>query len=641
MKDNRQEAHNMIDWIFTKRFPACGMAERPEQIQLSHRMLDTILDDRIALCDAGTGIGKTYAYLVAGMAFILLQAAMGLAFHPIIISTSSIALQRAIMEEYIPLLSIVMMEGMWITAPIQAVIRKGKSHYVCDVRLEIHLRKVNLQKKNSEAVAALLSLQSRLDMDEVPNLSRYDRERVCVPTVCSCGKEDCRYRRFLKDCFEKQYQFQICNHNLLLADATHRNQDRRPILLEHSALVIDEAHKLPETARHMFGVTLCASDIHTMIQDLRAEQYLLAAETLAECSRSISRKLSEPWDEECSLEMFLRLLILPNRSLRTIQRQLGASLTLASQNRLESLITAVSLFCDRSPDMVFYAAANDRGSTDLCATISDLTAQLRSVLWEQPGGMVLTSGTIAIGRNFQRYKAAAGLSADDRVDESVALSPFDYKRNCLLYFPLHPPNRKKLNYYDSLADIITDLIEAVHGHALVLFTSYAAMSAVKERLTAQNPAWPLFTMGRNAVHTTGQFKSKPGSVLLATGSAWEGFDFPGDCVSLLIIPSLPFPRPDAMKEQEREHYPTLRSYIQAVVVPEMQIKLKQGFGRAIRTETDTGVVAILDERAVPGHRYFQEVKAALPEMRQTNHISDAAHFIRSVKPECYFREGWS
>ena len=637
-EDSRKNAHNMIDWIFTKLFPARGMAERPEQVQLSHRMLDSMLDDRIALYDAGTGIGKTYAYLVAGMAFLMFRAAIGLAFQPIVISTSSIALQRAITEEYIPILSVVLIEGMWITAPIRAVIRKGKSHYVCDVRLEIHLRKINLQKKNFEAAAALLSLQSHLDMDEAAHLSRYDRERVCVPPVCGCGKEDCRYHRFLRDCFEKQYQFQICNHNLLLADAIHRNQDRRPILLGHAALVIDESHKLPEAARQMFGVTLGASDIQAVIRDLRAERYLLAAETLAECSRLINRKLSEPWDEEQSLEAFLQLLILPNRRLHIIQRQIGASLTLPSQSRLESLVTAVSLFCEGNADMVFYTMVNEQGSTNLCATISDLTAQLRPVLWEQSGGMVLTSGTIAVGSNFQRYKAEVGLSADDRVDESVSLSPFDYRRNCLLYFPLHPPKYKKRNYYDRLTDEISALIEAAYGHTLVLFTSYAAMSAVKERLTEQDLIWPLFTMGRNAVHTTEQFKSQPGSILLATGAAWEGFDFPGDGVSLLVIPRLPFPHPDAMKEKERAGYPTLRAYIQTVVIPEMQIKLKQGFGRAIRMETDTCVIAILDERAGPGCRYFSDVKAALPDMRITTSINEIEQFIRIVKRDDYFRE---
>ena len=164
------------------------------------------------------------------------------------------------------------------------------------------------------------------------------------------------------------------------------------------------------------------------------------------------------------------------------------------------------------------------------------------------------------------------------------------------------------------------------------------MSAVKERLPNYGLRYPLFTMGRSAIHTTEQFKASPGSVLLAAGAAWEGFDFPGDCVSLLIIPRLPFAVPDALKEKERENHTTLRLFIRAVVVPEMQIKLKQGFGRAIRTETDTCVVAILDERAAKGKRYSKDVLAALPEMPVTGSLGDVARFIRQVKGPDYFRE---
>ena len=135
---------------------------------------------------------------------------------------------------------------------------------------------------------------------------------------------------------------------------------------------------------------------------------------------------------------------------------------------------------------------------------------------------------------------------------------------------------------------------------------------------------------------TERFKAQPGSVLLATGAAWEGFDFPGDCVSLLVIPRLPFAHPDALKEKEKEQYSSLRAFIRAVVVPEMQIKLKQGFGRAIRTETDTCVVAILDERASYGKRYHINVVGALPDMPLTTNRQEVEEFIRSVKSEGYF-----
>ena len=215
---------------------------------------------------------------------------------------------------------------------------------------------------------------------------------------------------------------------------------------------------------------------------------------------------------------------------------------------------------------------------------------------------------------------------------------FDSQQNCLLYLPQIPPRQKAAAYYDELAKEIAALLDAAQGHALALFTSYAAMSAVKERLPGHGLRYPLFTMGRSAIHTTEQFKASPGSVLLAAGAAWEGFDFPGDCVSLLIIPRLPFAVPDALKEKERENHPTLRLFIRAVVVPEMQIKLKQGFGRAIRTETDTCVVAILDERAAKGKRYSKDVLAALPEMPVTGSLEEVARFIRAVKGPDYFRE---
>ena len=145
-------------------------------------------------------------------------------------------------------------------------------------------------------------------------------------------------------------------------------------------------------------------------------------------------------------------------------------------------------------------------------------------------------------------------------------------------------------------------------------------------------------MGRNALHTTEQFKASPESILLAAGAAWEGFDFPGDCVSLLVIPKLPFAQPDALTEKLKESYPNLHSFIRAVVVPEMQIKLKQGFGRAIRTETDTCVIAVLDERAVPEERYFCDVLLALPAMRITRELRDVEDFIHSVKEPVYFQD---
>ena len=635
--DNRQKAHNQIDHIFTDILPVHGMPERREQIALSHRMLDAMLDGGIALCDAGTGIGKTYAYLVAGTVFNRFRTASGLAPRPILISTSSIALQNAVRDAYLPLLSRLLMANGMIEKPLRAVIRKGKSHYVCEERLEQRLGQLDLSKKNWRAGTTLLTLRDKLDMSGIAHLSRYDRERVCVPKTCDCQRESCRYLSFLEECDSGQYLFQICNHNLLLADAIHRSSGRRPILPDESVLIVDEAHKLPEAARQMFGVTLEAEDIRFLTRGLRCERYILAAESLEEAAAPLMRKLSRP-PEGQPFEYYATSLAAPERRLAVIRKQLCGLLTPGTRRQMETVSTTVALFRQGSPDMVFYTAEDSHGGTMLCATISDLTAQLRQTLWQRERPAILTSATLAVGEDFRRFKEETGLLTDSRVTESVSPSPFDYHKNCLLYLPRTPPHQENAAYYDQLAEEIAALLEAAQGHALALFTSYAAMSAVKERLQGKRMAYPLFTMGRSAVHTTEQFKAHPGSVLLATGAVWEGFDFPGDCVSLLIIPRLPFAVPDALKEKEREKHPSLRLFIRAVVVPEMQIKLKQGFGRAIRTETDTCVVAILDERAAKGRRYFKDALTALPEMPVTGSLEEVAQFIQTVKGLDYFRE---
>ena len=332
--DNRLKAHKLIDHIFQDLLPAHGMAQRPEQIQLSHRMLDAMQDGRIALCDAGTGIGKTYAYLAAATAASAFPT--GQIARPIIISTSSIALQNAVLTEYLPLLSCVLMADGILTKPLKAVIRKGKSHYVCDERLDRRLRQVYPAKKNPEALTALRTLRETLDMDRVSHLSGYDRERVCVPQVCDCKQRDCRYQRFLKTCDKDQFLFQICNHNLLVADAIHRSEGKRPIFPEHSIIIVDEAHKLPETAQQMLGVTLAAEEIRNLILQLKEERYLLAAEMLEDSTGPLRRKLAQPREEAEPVEACLRLLTAPSCTLPIIQRQIGSLLSPLGSRQLNT-----------------------------------------------------------------------------------------------------------------------------------------------------------------------------------------------------------------------------------------------------------------------------------------------------------------
>ena len=555
--------HRNIDYIFKSLFPKYGMAERTEQISLAHRMLDAMLGSKIALSDAGTGIGKTYAYLVAGVVFLRCRAACRLAFQPVIISTSSIALQRTIKVEYLPFLSDLLMENGFVSQPVQAVIRKGKSHYVCDRRLKRRLKCIDFSKKNPVAAAALRSLSKYLDVDEALHLSGYDRERVCVPKACDCNESDCRYRRFLEHCETGRYLFQICNHNLFLADSIHRRDGRRPILPANCAVILDEVHKLPEAARQMFGEILEPDSIRDFLTCLREERFTLAAETLANLSAPLLAEMSKPFCEDTPVERYVRLLAMPAKHLLVMKDQIGNSLSLAGKQQLKAVTSAVLAIYEERENMIRYTEQNEHGGTNLCTTVSNLDDQLRHTLWSQPRPFLLTSGTLAVGTDFRRFKTENGLLRVERITETVAPSPFDYRKNCLLYLPKSPPHFQAAEYYDALTKEIAILLQASHGHGLVLFTSYTAMSAVKERLMKKELPWPLMAMGRNALHITEHFKAQPRSILLATGAAWEGFDFSGDSVSMLIIPRLPFAHPDAIvRTSEKNSRPCVTLFVQ-------------------------------------------------------------------------------
>lgn len=425
-KYTHEKAHEEIDYIFKTLLPQRGMAERPEQIRLCHSILDAMLDGSIALCDAGTGIGKTFAYLTAGILHGKCRAAEGKPQRPILISTSSIALQSAIQKEYLPLLSSVLLSEGLISAPIEAVIRKGKAHYACDARLERRVRQVEGSHKNPAARQALHTAWHVLDLDQLSGMSSYDRGRICVPKRCNCRRKDCRYRCFLDACQSGQYTVQICNHNLLLADLIHRSQKKKPLLPDSAAIIIDEAHKLPETARQMFGVTLNAQDFAELIRSLHVERYVLAAELLSEAVEPLAEKLSLPVEEGAGFDAYQMFLERPHQVLTVICRQLEGLLTRETWRLLSAVASTVSLFYLGNPEMIFYAADDDHGGAMLCGTVSELAAQLQATLWRQEQPIVLTSGTLAVGKDFSRFRTAAGLTGERPVTETVCPSPFDY-----------------------------------------------------------------------------------------------------------------------------------------------------------------------------------------------------------------------
>ena len=646
-----EKAHRQVEQIFRQFFPARGMVTREGQIRLCHMMLDALFGLDVALCDAGVGLGKTYAYLVACVLWQLQRPRQ--MQRPVVISTASVALQSAILTEYIPFLSNVLIQNGYIQKPICAVLcavlRKGKERFACDRRLLIRQKQIGIRgERFRRRAAALRAANQCLDLDLLPGISRHDRRLICVPERCSRScilHSDCRYRQYLKDSNGASVTIQVCNHNYLLADAAHRQNGWKPLLKDYQALIIDEAHKLPETVRQMNTRRIRSSDLLHFEKILTASHCTLGAQKLRGARMAFLTAFA-PAEDESEREKSFCLTDERSASLRHLDKAIQEILKLENRevppvlrNKLSDVQELISLFLRSDTTFVRYVEyhqGNGDLAIDLCAVPFDLPKCVYDALWREQKPAILTSGTLAVGEDFTHTEQQFGLNRGTSLRTLRIVSPFRYDENCLLYFPA--THIKKVPYKqntDRVAHQIQELINTANGHTLVLFTSYDQMGRVYEKLKDKFPV-PVLQAQRNPQIYLERFKQLPNAVLFASGACWEGVDFPGDMVSLLIIVKLPFQVPDPLGEAMRKQYGNLHSYIQTEIVPEMQIKLRQGFGRAIRTETDSCVVAILDPRAAPGGRYHRAVLDALPEMPVSDKLTDIQSFLQSKKNPSYF-----
>ncbi len=654
----RKKAHEEIEYIFRELLPRRGLNVRKEQLRLSHEMLDTLWGKQIALCDAGVGIGKTYAYLAACIMWEKYRERSGNAtgYHmscqSSVISTSSITLQDAILREYIPFLSKLLLEEKIIQVPLKAVVRKGKEHFVCDSRLRLRLAAIQDKKKNENQKKALLSLITCYDMDQVNGLSGFDRRLVCVPRFCpkDCqGRRSCRYHRHMAQAKHTEIHFQICNHNYLLADAFHRKNGYRPLLSDYQALVVDEAHKLPEAAGQMCGKRLGYDDILELCYFLEKEHQGIRAGRL----KAVMGKLFEIIREKNTPEYGQKTAFYQTEESMAALKE-GAALLFETArrcrgsvpkwicSRLEETGKILCFFLVPDKQYIIYLEQDKERRPVFCVASREIPGYLQEMLWEKDFPAILTSGTLKAGNGFMRTRQILGLDEVSRgkkttVQEYIADSPFQYRKNCLLYLPkagkkVRRENRKEIV---RIAKQIIQLVYSAHGHTMVLFTSYSLMGSVCQLLRGSLP-FPMVEVWRHAQEEIRHFKELENAVLFAAGSCWEGVDFPGDMVSSLIIVRLPFAVPDPVREAEKEQYESLGEYIKAVIVPDMQKKLRQGFGRVIRTETDTCVVTILDQRAAEGGKYHGDVLQALPECQMAETLEEVETFIRNRKNVEYY-----
>jgi len=483
----------------------------------------------------------------------------------------------------------------------------------------------------------------------------------------------CRYQAYLKEANDPKVDFQITNHNYFIADTLHRASGKRPLLPNYQLVIVDEAHKFLQAARQMYGLELTDAELPALAQEIHAivssnngksnsgVNIHRLAKKMADQNGKLFNRLNDSIPKDDSDDDAERFpAVVEGDVSRHLKSIAGIAIDLANvfadsrvpkpyEERRSKALWKLSVYGERVSELrkhsrlIHWFEKRTEGEkiTDvLCAIPKDLDERLYNDLWCKGIPAILTSGTLSASGDFTRAKQTLGLDhlPQRTLFDTTMPSPFDYKNNTMLYISENVPfpDNKDKRYIAAVADEIERLVTASHGHAAVLFTSYNAMGQVHAILKNRNLPFPLFRLERGGVHAIERFKRSKNGILLASGALWEGIDIPGDTLSMLIIVKLPFAVPDPIGDYERELCGDMETYKARAVVPDMLVKLKQGHGRLIRSETDTGVVAILDSRANERGAYRRRVLAALPECKTTSDIEAVRDFFVDRKPAAYF-----
>ena len=275
----------------------------------------------------------------------------------------------------------------------------------------------------------------------------------------------------------------------------------------------------------------------------------------------------------------------------------------------------------------------------ICSASKNIGRVLREYVWETSSSFVLTSGTMSDGVDFSFFEKENGIHQIAKMfrQTSMTASPFDYKNHTRLYMPkgIPLPENNSPEYIAAISDEIVKIVKATNGHAAILFTSYKVLEAVYRQTKDRLTQYELIRMTRSNKSAIADFKKSKNGVLFASGSMWEGVDCIGDCLSSVIIPRLPFPMRSATMESKKEECNGLGEFVNTICVPEMLIKLRQGLGRLIRCETDTGLISILDTRATTG-KYADKVGNVLAKYTKAETLDEVEAFFREVKSPAYF-----
>ncbi|MEW6129806.1 MAG: ATP-dependent DNA helicase [Acidobacteriota bacterium] len=629
---------------------------RPGQIEMAHAVHDTLTDGGVALIEAGTGTGKTLAYLIPALA----------AGRRVIVSTATKNLQEQLIKKDIPFLQTV------IKRDFKTVCMKGRANYIC-----LH----KLKKAESQPIfedlqdvnyfdtirrwAGKTETGDRAELTDLPeNLPFWHqidaRAESCIGQKCP-DYDECFITRMRQEAMESDVV--IVNHHLFFADLALRGGDFGAVLPDYSTIIFDEAHEIEDVAASYFGCSVSNFRIADLIQD--AQKLVISEpDAVAELVKSLARlsqrsdafwatfyprdKFAQDGRYTLSEEHFVKKdrddNLVPSVAgeayvalINAVNRVAGAlGVVKDPPSELDNILRRVEVLkfelefivSAQDPGFVYWYECRGRG-VFVHGTPIDVSGILEERLFSNVQSAVLTSATMTAGNSFDFIKGRLGISHSR---DLIIESHFDYENQSVLYLPKRLPDPRSPQFNEASALEIIKILRASNGRAFVLFTSVAAMNQVFD-LVFEELDFPMFKQGQGSkIGLLERFRKTPNAVLFATSSFWQGVDVQGEALSCVVIHKLPFAVPTDPVVAARQKYidDNGGNSFMEYSVPQAAIILKQGLGRLIRSATDKGVLSVLDPR-IQTKFYGKVFIKSIPSCRITDRIEEATAIFDDKK----------
>ena len=618
---------------------------RPGQEAMARAVERTLHAGGVLMVEAGTGTGKTLAYLVPALH----------SGRRVIVSTGTRNLQDQIMGLDLPFLRD--RAGMTVKASLM----KGRENYLCVYRFAEFERGPLLEEAQEarflpgiRAWSKRTATGDRAEIAELPDQLRMWRDVNARADTCSgsrCPEFSACWLSVMRRRAEES-QVVVVNHHLFFADLAVRTAFGS-VLPDYDTVVFDEAHLLEEVATLYFGVQVSAAQLEELCRDAErgaarsggSSKGGAGAAFLREAAREFFLPIRErlrdaqgrvrfdpPERGGPELESQARVL---DEALEELRRQasrgeLPSETAEALGARAEELKGVLARVLERTdPAYVFGMEARGRGNVVLSASPIDVSSLLHDALFARLHACVLTSATLAVEGRFDFFTRRLGL---EDAETLVAESPFDHQAQAVLYLPQGMPEPRQAGFLARAVEEIQALLPITRGRAFLLFTSYAHLQRVREALTG-DARWQLFVQGEGPrAALLEAFKVTPDAVLLGTTSFWHGVDVPGEALSLVVIDKLPFDVPSdplvsaRIEEIRRRRGDPFREY----QLPLAVLELKQGLGRLLRSRSDRGILAVLDPR-LSTRGYGRRFLASLPPYPVVRSLEECRRFFGSER----------